>query len=214
MGKSAGRVKARAEKSVGQQRCKAVDKMKPRLYILAGANGSGKSTISKVFLPAEGVVYINPDDIARGICERCPESASIAAGRETLRRIDELMKKGSSFALESTLSGVAYVKTLRRAEDLGYATSIIYTFVDSPEICIARIKARVKKGGHFVPDADVRRRYARSKRNFFELYAPIVDYWTLLYNGDSQVVMVARKDNGFGTAVFSDKLLKLFKEGL
>ena len=63
-------------------------------------------------------------------------------------------------------------------------------------------------------DADVRRRYARSKRNFFELYAPIVDYWTLLYNGDSQVVMVARKDNGFGTAVFSDKLLKLFKEGL
>ena len=46
------------------------------------------------------------------------------------------------------------------------------------------------------------------------MYAPIVDYWTLLYNGDSQVVMVARKDNGFGTAVFSDKLLKLFKEGL
>ena len=64
MGKSAGRAKARAEKSVGQQRCKAVDKMKPRLYILAGANGSGKSTISKVFLPAEGVVYINPDDIS------------------------------------------------------------------------------------------------------------------------------------------------------
>jgi len=188
--------------------------MKPRLYILAGANGSGKSTISKVFLPAEGVVYINPDDIAKGICEERPESASIAAGRETLRRIDELMKKGASFALESTLSGVAYVKTLHLAKELGYDTSIIYTFVDSPEICIARIKARVRKGGHFVPDADVRRRYARSKKNFWKLYAPIVDYWTLLYNGDSQVVMVARKDNGNGTAVFSDTLLKLFKEGV
>lgn len=188
--------------------------MKPSLYILAGANGSGKSTISKVFLPTQGLVYINPDDIAREICELHPESAKIAAGRETLRRIDSLLSEGVSFAMESTLSGSLYVNMLNRAQQLGYKTSIIYTFVESPEICIARIAARVKKGGHFIPDADVRRRYVRSKKNFFSLYAPIVDYWTLLYNGDSQVVMVARKDNGYGTNVFSDALFQLFKEGL
>ena len=190
------------------------EKIKPRLYILAGANGSGKSTISKVLLPSEGIVYVNPDDIAKGLCPAKPEEARIAAGREALRQIDDFVNRGVSFAVESTLSGSAYIKTLRRAREKGYETSIIYTFVDSPEVCIARIAARVKRGGHYIPDEDVRRRYARSKRNFWNLYAPIVDYWTLLYNGDAQVVMVARKDNGYGSAVFSDSLLRLFKEGL
>ena len=188
--------------------------MKPSLYILAGANGSGESTISKVFLPAQGLVYINPDDIVRELCAQRPENAKIAAGKETLRRIDTLLAEGVSFAMESTLSGSSYVNMLKRARELGYKTSIIYAFVESPEICIARIAARVKRGGHFIPDADVRRRYVRSKKNFISLYAPIVDYWTLLYNGDSQVVMVARKDNGYGTNVFSDSLYQLFKEGL
>lgn len=190
------------------------EKIKPRLYILAGANGSGKSTISRVLLPSEGIVYVNPDDIARGLCPAKPEEARIAAGREALRQIDDFLNRGVSFAVESTLSGSAYIKTLRRAREQGYETSIIYAFVDSPEVCIARIAARVRRGGHYIPDEDVRRRYARSKRNFWNLYAPIVDYWTLLYNGDAQVVMVARKDNGYGTAVFSDSLLRLFKEGL
>ena len=188
--------------------------MEARLYIIAGANGSGKSTISKVFLPAEGVVYVNPDDIARELCPQKPEAVRIAAGREALRQISDFVGRGVSFAVESTLSGSAYVKALRRAKELGYKTSIIYTFVDSPDVCIARIAARVRKGGHYIPDADVRRRYTRSKKNFWNLYAPIVDYWTLLYNGDAQVVMVARKDNGYGTAVFSDSLFQLFKEGL
>ena len=188
--------------------------MKSRLYIIAGANGSGKSTISKVLLPTEGVAYVNPDDIARELCPKNPESAKIAAGRTALQKVASFLDRGVSFAIESTLSGSAYVNTIRRAKDLGYETSIIYTFVDSPEICIARIAARVKKGGHYIPDQDVRRRYARSTENFWRKYAPMVDYWTLLYNGDSQVVMVARKDNGYGTAIFSDSLFKLFKGDL
>lgn len=188
--------------------------MEARLYIIAGANGSGKSTISKVFLPVEGVVYVNPDDIARELCPQKPEAARIAAGREALRQIADFLGRGVSFAVESTLSGSAYVKALCRAKELGYKTAIIYTFVDTPDVCIARIAARVRKGGHYIPDADVRRRYTRSKKNFWNLYAPIVDYWTLLYNGDAQVVMTARKDNGYGTTVFSDSLFQLFKEGL
>lgn len=188
--------------------------MEARIYIIAGANGSGKSTISKVFLPAEGVVYVNPDDIAKELCPQKPEEARIAAGREALRQVSYFLDKGVSFAVESTLSGSAYVKALCRAKELGYKTSIIYTFVDSPEVCIARIAARVRRGGHYIPDADVRRRYTRSKKNFWNLYAPMVDYWTLLYNGDAQVVMTARKDNGHGTAIFSDSLFQLFKEGL
>lgn len=185
-----------------------------RLYILAGANGSGKSTISKVFLPEQNIVYINPDDIARDLDPENPARARIAAGKETLRSIGDRLARGESFAVESTLSGTIYVKTLEHAKELGYETSIIYTFVDSPEVCIARIATRVKNGGHPIPDEDVRRRYFRSKKNFLSAYAPIVDYWTLLYNGDAQVVMVARKDNGLGVTVFSDSLYKMFKEGI
>ena len=131
-----------------------------RLYILAGANGSGKSTISKVLLPSEGIVYVNPDDIA-----------------------------------------VA-----------GYETVIAYVFVDSPEVCIARIAARVKNGGHYVPDEDVRRRYQRSKENFIHLYAPLVDHWMLYYNGGTDGILVAH-GNGEINVVLKERY-EAFMEGI
>ena len=113
--------------------------MKPKLYILAGANGSGKSTISKVLLPAEGIVYINPDDIARELNPENPVAARIQAGKETLGRIDALLARGESFAIESTLSGLGYLSVIKRARESGYEILICYTFVDSPEACIERI---------------------------------------------------------------------------
>lgn len=91
-----------------------------KVFILAGANGSGKSTIAKVLLPTVGIAYVNPDDIARELNPSDFTSVKIAAGREALWRIDELMERGESFALETTLSGLAYVKTFKRARKLGY----------------------------------------------------------------------------------------------
>jgi predicted ABC-type ATPase len=183
-----------------------------RLYLVAGANGSGKSTIARELLPAEGVPYVNPDDIARELCPAAPKTARVAAGREAFRRIGAFLDAGASFAVETTLSGLSHVRTLRRARERGYETTLIYIFVSSPESCIARIAARVKRGGHFIPDADVRRRYARSKRNFLEIYAPLSDRWPLLYNGSSQMDMVARKDSDGAVSVFSEPLHALFKE--
>ena len=183
-----------------------------RLYLVAGANGSGKSTIARELLPAAGISYVNPDMIASELCPHAPETARVAAGKETFRRIKAFLEAGTSFAVETTLSGLAHVRTLRLARTLGYATTLVYIFVDSPEVCIARIAARVRCGGHFIPAADVRRRYVRSKRNFLEIYAPLADQWSLFYNGDAQTHMVARKDVGGSTAVFSESLLALFKE--
>ena len=179
------------------------------MFILAGANGSGKSTIAKVLLPTVGIVYVNPDDIARELNPSDFDAVKIAAGRETLRRIDELMARGASFAIETTLSGLSYVKMIKRARQSGYEIILAYVYVDSSDVCIARIASRVKNGGHSVPDADVRRRYARSKRNFLCVYAPLADHWTLYYNGGSDITLVAH-GNGC-LSVLSQERFDAFK---
>ena len=186
--------------------------MNKKIYILAGANGSGKSTISKVFLPEESIVYVNPDDIAKEFNPYDPTASRIAAGRETLRRIDELLSRGDSFAIESTLSGTHYVNVLNHAKSLGYETTIVYVYVDSAEMCVKRIEARVKGGGHFVPSEDVIRRYSRSKVNFVNVYRGIVDHWLLYYNGGSDFVLVAH-GNGEEN-VISKERYKAFMEGI
>lgn len=183
-----------------------------RLFILAGANGSGKSTIARALLPSEGIAYVNPDDIARELNPRDLTSARVSAGREALHRIDDLLTRGESFAIESTLSGLAYVKKLEQARQMGYETVLAYVYVDSADVCIARIAARVKCGGHPVPDVDVRRRYARSKRNFLDVYAPMADHWMLYYNGGSDLTLVAH-GNGKVT-VLSHERFAAFKEEL
>lgn len=183
-----------------------------RLFILAGANGSGKSTIAKVLLPSEGIVYVNPDDIARELNPQDLTAVRVSAGREALHRIDDLMTRGESFAIESTLSGLAYVRKLEQARRMGYETILAYVYVDSAEVCIARIAARVRSGGHLVPNADVRRRYVRSKRNFLDIYAPLSDHWMLYYNGGADLTLVAH-GNG-ETKVLSHERFAAFKEGL
>ena len=188
------------------------EKIKPRLYILAGANGSGKSTISKVLLPSEGLVYVNPDDIAKELRPDNPSAAKIEAGKETLRRISSLFEGCESFAIESTLSGSVYVKVIERAKSLGYDVIIAYIFVDSPDVCIRRIEARMRNGGHFVPAEDVVRRYSRSKYNFVGLYRGMADYWLLYYNGGTDFSLVAH-GNGDANIILKERY-EAFMEGL
>lgn len=183
-----------------------------RLYILAGANGSGKSTIAKVLLPTEGIVYVNPDDIAAELNPLNPPAARIRAGRETLRRIEELMVEGASFAIESTLSGTGYVELLKRAKTLGYEITIAYVFVDTADFCLERIRVRVQNGGHDVPADDVRRRYGRSKANFVSVYAPLADHWMLYYNGGNDLLLVAH-GNGSSRVVVQERY-DSFMEGI
>ena len=109
-------------------------------------------------------------------------------------------------------------KTFRRLHSPAPKNGIIppmkrvlaYVYVDSSDVCIARIAARVKNGGHPVPDADVRRRYTRSKRNFLDVYAPRVDHWMLYYNGGADLTLVAH-GNG-EVIVLSQERFDAFKE--
>ncbi|MES2982590.1 MAG: hypothetical protein V4727_09780 [Verrucomicrobiota bacterium] len=74
------------------------------------------------------------------------------------------------------------MKLLHKAKALGYRIELHYLWLPSPELAIRRIAQRVKKGGHFIPENDVRRRFKRSLSNFMEFYAELADSWTFRDN--------------------------------
>lgn len=87
-----------------------------KLYIIAGANGSGKSTLASELLPEEKLKFINADEIAKEICPDNIESVRISAGKETYKRLNLFFENNISFAIETTLSGNNYVKTIEKAK--------------------------------------------------------------------------------------------------
>jgi predicted ABC-type ATPase len=108
---------------------------------------------------------LDPDAIARRLNPMNPSAAAIAAGREVVLRTADYLDRGLSFAVETTLSSRSRVDLIREAKSRGFETHLVFIGLGSPDRCISRIKNRVSRGGHFVPDTDVRRRYARSIAN-------------------------------------------------
>lgn len=160
-------------------------------YLVAGANGSGKTTLSKKLLPADNLVFLNADEIAKSINPDNIEGVKISAGKEVFKRLQTILEKGENFAMETTLSGKLHLKIIEQARKFGYKVVLIYAFLDNTELCINRIKVRVKMGGHNIPDEDVRRRYVRSKNNFWNIYKNEVDEWLLFYNGGDKYFEIA-----------------------
>lgn len=156
---------------------------KPRLLLIGGPNGAGKTTVALQYATVEGLPYLGADEIAASLNPSAPETVGVAAGRQFLRTIDEFIAKGESCVVESTMSGRTIRKRIVEATAHGYEVTIVFVFVDSPDVCVARVAQRVRKGGHHVPEADIRRRYVRSIRNFWSEYRSLADRWTLLYNG-------------------------------
>ncbi|TAE75154.1 MAG: hypothetical protein EAZ85_02985 [Bacteroidetes bacterium] len=147
------------------------------LIIIAGANGSGKTTFSVEILGRTGYTFLNADEIEKELAV-----SKLEAGKEFFRRLETLLVAEQSFVLESTLSGNYLVKIIETAKKSGYSIKIIYVFLENPQSCIQRIKLRVKLGGHFVPNDDVIRRYYRSKANFWHTYKDLADEWVIIYN--------------------------------
>lgn len=157
----------------------------PTLYLFGGCNGAGKTTFARACLTAgfdKPPRFLNADEIARGLSPFSPQSVALRAGKLPLSEIDGCLRKGKSFGLESTLSGQAQVKILKQAKSLGYRIEIFYLWIPSPSGAIKRIAQRVKKGGHTIPDADVKRRFKRSIENFVRMYAPLADSWKVWDN--------------------------------
>ena len=166
----------------------------PRCIIIAGPNGAGKTTFAREFLPKEmGVVqFVNPDLIAGGLSPLRPELAALAAGRLFLRELNRLAKSEEDFAFESTLSGLTYIKFLRRWKAAGRRIEIAYLRISSPQLALRRIAARVKQGGHNVPRQDVLRRFTRSWINFENRYRLLADAWSVYDNSGSTPRLLER----------------------
>ncbi len=165
----------------------------PIIYLIAGCNGAGKTTFAKSFLPHEvGCLnFLNADLIAQGLSPLNTHAAALKAGRLMLREFRLFVAKHEMFAFESTLSGKTYVSLLHRAKRTGFHLYIHYLWLPTPAIAIARVRERVEKGGHDVPEADIRRRFGRSLQHFICDYAPLADRWAVWDNQTSPPQLVA-----------------------
>lgn len=137
---------------------------RPIAVFYAGTNGSGKSTLREIN-PIEGIKIIDPDMIARRINPENPRSVDIQAGREATNLFREVLKNKVNFSLETTLSGKSAVNKIKLAKEAGFEVHLFYIGLDKVEKNIERVNERVKAGGHYISEEDIRRRYTDSMSN-------------------------------------------------
>src|SRR6266853_2787937 len=131
----------------------------PIIYVIGGPNGAGKTTFAREFLPAAEVVeFLNADLLAAGLSPLRPERMGVQSARLLLTRWRELVKERRDFAFESTLSGFTYATMLQSARAADYEVRLCYLWLPSVALSLRRVRQRVRKGGHDVPEADLRRR--------------------------------------------------------
>jgi predicted ABC-type ATPase len=172
---------------------------RPLVIVIAGPNGAGKSTTAPALLRDTLQVseFVNADTIAGGLSAFRPDSVAIAAGRAMLERIRQLAKAQVDFAFETTLASRSFAPWLARLKRSGYHVHVLFLWLESADLAVNRVAARVRLGGHDVPEGTVRRRYQRGLRNFFGLYLPLVDSWQVFDNsraGRPQLVASGQRD--------------------
>lgn len=157
-----------------------------KVIIIAGPNGAGKTTFAEEYLPNEGCCpeFVNADLIAAGLSPFHPERVAVTAGRLMLKRIDELVSAGESFALETTLASKLYLRLIPKWQAEGYVVQLFFLCLPNSETAKSRVKQRIALGGHAIPEVDIIRRFERGLRNLRNDYRKVVDQW-FLYDGST-----------------------------
>jgi len=139
----------------------------PTIFVIAGCNGAGKTTLCKTLLPdvLEVKEFVNADEIARGLSPFNPEGAAFSAGRIMLKRIQELAKEKTDFAIETTLSSKTYQSIFKQLRSKGYEIVLIFVYLESVQDAMKRVATRVKERGHNIPGEVIKRRYGRGLMN-------------------------------------------------
>ena len=165
----------------------------PRLFVIGGCNGAGKTTASYTILPRllDCSEFINSDEFAKSLSPFDPDKASIMAGRYMHMKMQILMQKKKDFGIESTLATRSLLKIIKESQENGYTVTVLYLWISSPELAIERVKKRVTEGGHDVLDDTVRRRFNAGLINFFNDYMNIADEWILADNSTPPFEVIA-----------------------
>ena len=155
-----------------------------RIIIIAGPNGAGKTTFASEYLPNEAntPTFINADLIAAGLNPFQSELSAVRAGRLMLEMIDDYVRRGESFVFEVTLSGRGFARMITQWQQQGYWVKLYFLRLPSADMAVARVRNRVRRGGHDVPEEAIRRRFDAGWRNFNLIYKGLVDEWAV-YNG-------------------------------
>lgn len=166
--------------------------MSKKIIIIAGPNGAGKTTFAHSFLPLEAQCprFINADLIAAGLSPFAPETIAIKAGRLMLEEIATCVQHGHNFAIETTLSGLSYLKHIRQWRNQGYRVTLYFLALPRVEIAIARVRERVRQGGHNIPEAVIRRRFIAGLNYFDQHYKAEVDAWAKYDNSGRAPVLL------------------------
>lgn len=138
--------------------------------------------------------FVNSDEIAKGLSPFNSDSIAVAveASRIMYKRIKELIASGATFAMETTLATRSVANLIREAQREGYYVTLLYFWLNTPDLAVERVKMRVEAGGHNIPENTIRRRYKAGIENLFKLYLPISDYWMITDNSMTSMEIVAK----------------------
>ena len=183
------------------------------MYIIGGCNGAGKTTASFTVLPdiLDCREFVNADEIARGLSPFNPASVSIEAGRLMIQRINELLNRDATFAIETTLATKSYFNLVRQAQKRGYTVMLVFFWLRSAELALHRVAERVSGGGHDIPAPTTRRRYVAGINNLFKIYMPEVDCWVIYDNSDTPRIQIAHGGKDVPTTVLNNELFTKLK---
>jgi len=187
---------------------------RPIVVVLAGCNGAGKSTAAPALLRdfLNVTEFVNADAIAVGLSGFHPEGVALAAGEVMLRRLKSLADSSTSFAFETTLAGRTFAPWLSDLGTANYVRHFVFLWLPSPDMAVARVRARVKAGGHSIPEDTIWRRYQRGIDNFFGLYRPLADAWRVYDNsGNLAPRMIASGASTEVETVLDEKAWKAFQ---
>jgi len=171
--------------------------MTQRIIIIAGPNGAGKTTFARAFLPQEAhcTRFINADLIAAGLSPFAPEIMAVKAGRLMLQEIADCVAHQKSFAFETTLSGLAYLRHIQKWQDQDYRVSLFFLSLPTVDVAIERVAFRVQQGGHHIPENVIRRRFIAGRKNFEQQYRHVVNDWALYDNACEEPLLIEWGEN-------------------